>query len=148
MLLTKKGVLIFHSVNQGWRVHVPSLCFVGENNDNWQKIVRKIKNWMYSWMRPGFVETDMEYKISKHLLLCFVKSQSVLMASDNNSNLIGRIEKFVIAHVLVHEMQYLHYRRSHIRHFDAAHASAHEVSLLLLFFISCPPSFKFNNDEH
>ena len=83
---------------------------------------------MYSWMRPGFVETDMEYKISKHLLLCFVKSQSVLMASDNNSNLIGRIEKFVIAHVLVHEIQYLHYRRIHIRNFDVAHASAHEVS--------------------
>ena len=62
MLLTKKGVLIFHSVNQGWRVHVPSLCFVGEKNDNWQKIVRKIKNWMYSWMKPGVVETDMEYK--------------------------------------------------------------------------------------
>ena len=148
MLLNKNGVLIFHSVNQGWRVHVPSLCFVGEKNDNWQNIVKKIKNWMYSWMMPGFVETDMEYKISKHLLLCFVKSQSVLMASDKNSNMIGRIEKFVIAHVLVHEMKYLHYRRSHISHFDAAHASAYEVSLLLLFFISCSPSFKFNNDEH
>ena len=70
------------------------------------------------------------------------------MASDNNSNLIGIIEKFVIAHVLVHEMQYLHYRRSHIRHFDAAHASAHEVSLFLLFFVSCSPSFKLDNDEH
>ena len=147
MLLNKNGVLIFHSVNQGWRVHVPSMCFVGEKNDNWQKIVRKIKNWMYSWMRPGFVETDMEYKISKHLLLCFVKSQSVIMASDNSRNLIGRIVKFIIDHVLVHDMQYLHYRRSHIRHFDAAHASAHEVSLLLLVFILCSPSLKYHNDE-
>jgi hypothetical protein len=114
---------------------VPSLCIVGEKNDKWQKVVRKIKNWMYSWMRPGFVESDMEYKISKHLLLCFVKSPSVLMASDNNSNIIERILKFIIDHVLVHDMQYLHYRRSHARNFDAAHTSAHEVSLLLLVFI-------------
>ena len=114
---------------------MPSLCIVGEKNDKWQKVVRKIKNWMYSWMRPGFVESDMEYKISKHLLLCFVKSQSVRVASDNNHILIERIIKFVVAHVLVHEMQYLHYRRRHIRHFDAAHASAHEVSLLILVFI-------------
>ena len=86
-------------------------------------------------MRPGFVETHMEYKISKHLLLCYVKSRSVLMASDNNSHLIGGILKFINDHVLVHDMQYLHYRRSHVRHFDAAHASNHEVSLLLLVFI-------------
>jgi hypothetical protein len=127
---------------------VPSLCLVGEKNDKWQKVVRKIKNWMYSWMRPGFVESDMEYKISKHLLLCFVKSQSVRVASDNNHILIGRIKKIAVDHVLVHEMQYLHYRRRHIRHFDAAHASAHEVSLLILVFISSVPSFKSNDNEH
>ena len=63
-LLNKIDVLILYSVDQGWRVHVPSLCFVGGKYDNWQKIVRKIKNWMCSWMRPGFVENDMEYKTS------------------------------------------------------------------------------------
>ena len=102
---------------------------------------------MYRCMRPSFIETQMEYKISKHLIVCFVKSRSVLMASDNNSNLSGRIVNFIVNHVLVHDMQYLHYRRSHVRNFDAAHVSAHKVSLLLSVFIWCYPSFKYHNDE-
>ena len=57
------------------------------------------------------------------------------MASDNNSNMIRRIVKFIIDHVLVHDMHYLHYRRRHVRHFDAAHASTHELSALLLVII-------------
>ena len=49
-----------------------------------REVVKKIKKWMYSWMRPGYVEYVVEYKILKIRLLQFICSPAVFKAADFN----------------------------------------------------------------
>ena len=93
----------------------------------WKGAVLKIKQWIYSWMRPGYVESDDEYKISKYLLLQFVCSATVLRAASGQIPVVVALLRFIQGHVFVHEHLYLHYTRQFLRHFDVSHASPHEV---------------------
>jgi hypothetical protein len=97
------------------------------NRVRFKSLVRKIKQWLYSWMRPGYVESDDEYKISKLLLLQFICSAAALSACDGNVQLVLCILKFLQGHVFVHEALYLHYLFKLIRNYDVAHGVQHEV---------------------
>ena len=97
------------------------------NRARFKSLVRKIKQWLYSWMRPGYVESDDEYKISKLLLLQFICSAAALSACDGNVQLVLCILKFLQGHVFVHEALYLHYLFKLIRNYDVAHGVQHEV---------------------
>ena len=93
----------------------------------WKASISKIRQWIFSWMRPGYVETDDEYKISKLILLQFVCSAAVLRAADGHVHLVVSMLRFLQIYIFVHEEQYLHYKRSIVRHFDISHGSQHEV---------------------
>ena len=80
-------------------------------------------------MRPEYVETDEEYKISKLILLRFVCSAAVLRAADGHVHLVVSLLRFLQTYIFVHETQYLHYKRSKVRHFDVSHGSHHEVRI-------------------
>jgi hypothetical protein len=69
----------------------------------------KIKQWLYSWMKPGYVESDDEYRISKTLLIQFICSAPVLAAAGGNVNMILDMLQFLQGYVFVHESLYLHY---------------------------------------
>ena len=84
---------------------------------------------MYSWMRPGYVESTEEYKISKLLLMQFVCSAVVLSAVGGHMYIVAAILRFLQGRVFVHESLYLHYLCHKLRHFDVSHGSAHEVSV-------------------
>jgi len=126
-------------VCQGWKgksSKIPGIKSISKRNKTkWESVVRKIHQWMYSWMRPGYVEDEEEYIISKFLLLKFISSSSVLEACDGNIYTPIAILRFVHGYVFVHEKLYLHYLRKKIRHFNTSHASAHEVRICVLLLI-------------
>ena len=96
----------------------------------WKASISKIRQWIFSWMRPGYVETDEAYRISKLILLQFVCSAAVLCAADGHVHLVVSMLHFLQTYIFVHGAQYLHYKRSKVRHFDVSHGSQHEVSML------------------
>ena len=117
--------------------HVPGLnSIVPSCQSKWKSAVIKIKQLLYSWMKPGYVESEDEFIISKTLLIQFVCSAAVLSAAGGNVNMILRMLRFLQGHVFVYDSLYLHYLRRHVRHFDVAHASAHEVSWLVSLWFS------------
>ena len=83
-------------------------------------------------MRPGYVESNEEYKISKLLLMQFVCSAAVLSAVGGHMYIVTAILRFLQGHVFVHESLFLHYLCHKLRHFDVSHGSAHEVSVSCL----------------
>ena len=118
-------------VQQGWKGYVPGEMSVSSTNrDRFKHLVRKIKDWLYSWMRPGYVESDEEYKISKLFLLQFLCSASVLMACDGSMHIVICMLRFVQTKVFVYEDLYLYYRRRHVRHYDVSHGTQHEVCII------------------
>ena len=66
--------------------------------------------------------------ISSHLRKA--RQQQDLPRSSQTQLSLSVMEK---TYVFVHEAQYLHYKRSNVRHFGVAHASQHEVSIYLSF---------------
>ena len=119
----------YHIVEGSYTVHGPSRnVFMKKNRPRWLSIVRRIKKHIYSWMRPGYVENEEEYKISKYLLLQYVCSSTVLSAAEGKTFVIVQLLKWLRGYVFVHERLYLHHLRSHIRCLDVSHASQHEVS--------------------
>lgn len=118
----------FFMVHQGMKDHVPGeMTFMKSNRARWRDVIHRVKLWVYSWMRPGYVETEEEYKISKFLLLQFVCSPSFLSAAEGKMFVVISMLRFLQKHVFVYEHLYCHYLRRSVRHFDTSHATAHEV---------------------
>ena len=129
-LCVSKLTKVLHLSVRGMMTHVPGPNAVSLSRQPfWKAVLSKTRQWIFSWMRPGYVETDEEYKISKLILLQFVCSASVLRAADGNVHLVVSLLRFLQTYIFVHETQYLHYKRSKVRHFDVSHGSHHEVSI-------------------
>ena len=119
---------LFLDLVEKWEDYVPGVTAVAKRNrSRWKSIFGKIKQWLYSWMRPGYVECAEEYKISKLILLQFICSAVVLDAVEGKVYIVTAILRFLQGHVFVHESLYLHYLRAKIRHFDVSHRSQHKV---------------------
>ena len=102
-----------------------------KNQAKWKRVVRKIHGWIYSWMRPGYVEDQEEYEISKFILLqLFICSAPVLAAAEGHTFMIVRIMKFLRCHVFVYEGLFLHFKRMDVPTFFVSHSSQHEVRTL------------------
>ncbi len=96
----------------GWKKNVPSVNVVStKKSKKWTCVVKKIHRWIYSWMKPGYVEDEDEYNISKYLLEQFICSAAVLDAADGHQFMIVRILKFLRCHLYPWETLYLHYFR-------------------------------------
>lgn len=124
---TVEGTCGFHVVNMGRKKHVPPIGISNLNLKKWTVVVN-IHSWIYSysWMRPGHVEDEEEYNISKHLLEKFVCSLPILGIFEGNALMIRSILKFLHGNVYTCESLYLSFRCKHIHHFDTSHSSAHE----------------------
>ena len=83
-------------------------------------------------MRPGYVESNEEYKISKLLLMQFVCSAAVLSAVGGHMYIVTAILRFLQCHVFVHGSLFLHYLCHKLRHFDVSHGSTQKASLICL----------------
>mmetsp|Transcript_23810 Transcript_23810/g.54521 ORF Transcript_23810/g.54521 Transcript_23810/m.54521 type:complete len:1402 (-) Transcript_23810:247-4452(-) len=115
----------WHIIDRGWDSHITARI-ERKHRELWKKVVKKIHSWMYSWMKPRYVENEDEYQVSKILLIRFVCSEVVLNAARGNRSLIIDILRFIRGHVLVHEELYLYYRRKHVLHFETSHGVQHE----------------------
>ncbi len=89
-------------------------------------IVQQFHTWLYSWMTPGNVEDNEEYKISKYLLEKFICLQTVLDVVGEHWFLVYEVIKFLRVHVYTWETLYLPYLCNDVLHFDVSHSSAHE----------------------
>ena len=116
----------------GYEKHVPSAnTLLKRNQGRWLRVVRKIQQWIYSWMKPGYVEDEDESHISKILLMQFVSSAPILIAAEGNLFLIIRIFKWLRGYVFIHQDLYLYNPQKKQLTFLTAHSSAHDVSISL-----------------
>lgn len=115
----------WHIIHQGWKRHCPGVKSV-PNKEKWIAVGDHIKNWMYSWMRPGYCESEEEYNVSKELLHRYISSPTVYEASGRNDQHISRVKAWVHLVTSSHAPVYLHYLRKDKRSLDTFVASAHE----------------------
>ena len=107
-----------YQVNFGWERHCPGPNTITKpNRPRWLSIVRKIHQWIYSWMKPAYVEDEFEYKISKCLLIQFLCSATVLSGAEGKAFMIVQILKWLQQYVFVYEGLYLHYLRMGVCNF-------------------------------
>ena len=86
-------------------------------------------------MKPGYVEDDMEYKISKFLLMQFICSAPVLMAAEGQTFMIIKIFRFLRGYVFDKENTYLYFLRKLILTMFTGHSSSHEVMYFCIITI-------------
>lgn len=73
----------WHLVEQGCNRNCPGKTSVPkEKEKKWEHFLRHVKNWIYSWMKPGYCENEDEYRISSELLFRYISSTSALDAAS------------------------------------------------------------------
>ena len=85
-------------VEQGWKRHGPTMSAVtvaSGKRDKFNIFRKGVKDWCYSWMTAGGVESEDEYSVSKQLLFAYLASPDVLDACDGNQHLIHQISEFI-----------------------------------------------------
>ena len=88
----------WHIVEQGWKVHGPGktgVRDVGGKRDKYNIFRKRVKNWLYSWMTPGGVESEDKYYVSKQLLFSYLASSEVLDACDGQIYVVEQVSKFI-----------------------------------------------------
>jgi len=121
------GACGWHLVRQGCLRDCPGKTAAGkENAEKWEQFLTHVKNWLYSWMRPGYCETEDEYKISKELLFRYISSESALQAAGGHQQLLDTVKRWVQNKVIVSENHFLFYLRKHKRAFHTYCSNGHE----------------------
>ena len=123
----------YHIVHSTWLKYVPGkTTLTTKNHELYDNMKSKIQKWVYSWMKPSYVEDEEEYKISKFLLIQFISSSAVLRACEGKLGLVIDMLKWLRGYVLVWESLFLFYLRKNCRNFLTAHSSPHEVRMFVL----------------
>lgn len=117
----------WHLVEKGWQSFCPGEQSVQPaKKADFKYLIHIIKYWLYSWMRPGFCETEQEYHVSKAWLFSFLQSPRVLAICDDKEHIPRQILEFVTRHVIPHEDYYAFYHRKFVFHFDEFNNCSHE----------------------
>ena len=117
----------WHIVEKGIQSHCPGEKSVAPmQKEAYKSLLKLVKNWIYSWMRPGYCETEDEYHISKVLFYDYLSSDTCLSMCGGNNAIRRQIIDFVTRFVLPHEDFFVFFRRKHIRHFDEYNNCSHE----------------------
>jgi hypothetical protein len=68
----------WHILEQGWKARGPGKTAIkdkGRKRDKYNLFKKRVKEWCYSWMTPGRVESKDEYYVSKQLLFAYLASK-------------------------------------------------------------------------
>ena len=84
-------------------------AIINTNQPPWTSVVRKINQYIYSWMKPGYAKDQEEYIISKCLLFQFICSASVLSSTEGNLFMITKILKCFRGYTCIYEDLYYSY---------------------------------------
>jgi len=97
-----------------------------EQKEAYKSLLKCVKNWIYSWMRPGYCETHDEYTTSKVLLYEYLSSNACLSICGGNKQILNQIIDFLTRFVLPHEDLFVFFKCKKIRHFDEYNNCSHE----------------------
>jgi hypothetical protein len=81
----------WHLVEQRWKTHGPGIMAVkdvGQNRDKYNIVKKRMKDWCYSWMTPGGVESEDEHHVSKQLLFAWPVKKHLMQSITSNMWLI------------------------------------------------------------
>ena len=116
----------YHLVMNSWKRYCPPKVSIQKSMlSKFEEFGKHITNWLFSFMRPGYCETQAEYELSKSLLYAFIRSpevQKILCSSQN----VNQIDDWVRNIVLTKENQFLYYQRKHLRYYYQMTTSPHE----------------------
>jgi hypothetical protein len=101
---------------------------VGRNRDKFNLFKKRVKDWCYSWMTPGGVESEDEYHVSKQLFFAYLVSKEVLDAVDCQQYVLDQVSDFVLKHLIIYDDVFLFFKKKLLRHFNVKTSSAHEVT--------------------
>jgi hypothetical protein len=90
-------------MTQGWKRRVPcckSVC--DEVRGEFKMVEHCSKSWLYSFTKPGCVEDEDEFELSKKLLFSYLKSPIVAKAFGHNEHIIRTVSGFVTNYVLIY----------------------------------------------
>eukprot|EP00977_Amphora_coffeiformis_P025352 scaffold19308_cov86-Amphora_coffeaeformis.AAC.1 len=97
---------------------------------------RAIRNWCYTFMRPGYCETQHELTVSKCILLSYLHSSHVRWFLDGHKRLI--VQEFLVSGVFPHDKYFCHVHRRKLRNYKECTNSSHEGTNNGLKVHSCP----------
>lgn len=121
------GTCGFHIVTLGFKKHGPSANSVSSHlQERWKSVCDRVKEWCYSWMKPGYCEDNDEFQLSKHLLIAFVQSKSVLEAAGGDKRVPSNMLEWLRGHVFTHLNDLLWHLRKKRRCYNTHHSSPHE----------------------
>ena len=103
------GFCGFHVVHQNKKKHgINKKCVAMSNKSSFKALVGTIHSWLYSFMQPGYCESEEEYEVSKALLFAFIRSESTRRILETQSNQ-DRVLNWVNNNVLQNNGQFLCY---------------------------------------
>ena len=113
----------FHIVTIGGRKHLGSgKNFIPPSKmGKFKQAMRNVQQFLYALMRPGGVENDEEYAVAKAVLAQYIQSSQMSEACHGNTAFINHLMHWITNHVLVHDQQFLWYRRKSIMNLESSH---------------------------
>ena len=107
----------WHIIDRGMDKKVANRCYkehTPSQRKYYSEFIKIVRQWMFSWMQPGYCVNKIEYDVSKKLLYHYICSVTEHIGQKNVDDVI----EFVKCHVEVHEHNYLFYLRINVCHFD------------------------------
>ena len=106
----------WHIVNRGWNKYVEGPKSFGSSMQRQYERLKKVTfQWIYSFMKPGYCETEYEYKVSKYLFINFLGNPDLF--EGLGTLLITNILSWFKRHVEVHEQNFCYYLQTDLLHF-------------------------------
>ena len=127
----------WHIVHKGYHRRVPlEGTILKMHRKDYRLFVRALKNWCYTFMRPGYCETKYELRASKCILLSYLHSRHVRRFLDSTKRLM--VQEFLVTGVFPHDQHIAHCHRRNLRCYNECTNSSHEGTNFGAKFHSCP----------
>lgn len=122
---TQIGTCAWHLISQGFKKNMRSRGTFPESKQGlYDMFVKTLLSWLYSFTRPGYIEDVDEFKISKKLLLRWIKSSKVTQLLGKETSVALR--EWLVNNIFAYEDYFSLFRRMHLQTFYQATTSPHE----------------------
>ena len=127
----------WHIVFKGFRRRVALENMINKRyKKRYQRFTRAVRNWCYTFMRPGYCETQYELTVSKCILLSYLHSKHVRIFLDGQKRLM--VQEYLTSGVFPHDKYFCHVHRRNLRCYEECTNSSHEGTNNGLKQHSCP----------
>ena len=127
----------WHIVYKGFKRKLPLEHAVDRRKKGlFLRFAKAIRNWCYTFMRPGYCETPYELTASKCIMLAYLHSRHVRRFLDAPKRLM--VQNFLVSGVFVHDKYFCHVHRRNLRSYEECTNSSHEGTNNGVKSHSCP----------